>query len=1758
MVDHFRVLRMLGKGGMGEVYAARDMKLGRKVALKVVTADRFETKAMRERFVVEARATARFNHPNIVTIYAVGEHDTGPYLALELLEGENLSARMADTRLSQREALRVALAIAEALAEAHRHGVLHRDLKPGNVLIGRDGRVRVLDFGLAKIVERAPDTTEVGDADTLPPSSRRAAQLLSAGVGAADTFGPGTPKYMAPEQWQEEPAAEASDVWALGIVMYIMLAGHHPYEGLALAELAFAVGGGEKAPGLRGHAQVTEDIEELVAQCLEKEPALRPTSARLVARLSSLIAGEARAIVVGENPFRGLASFTREHEHLYFGRDAEIAAFVERARIRTVLPVVGPSGSGKSSFVQAGVIPRLMEQEHFSVLSMRPGTDPFAALASRLLLGEDAGGSGPQLRRAHDAPTRVRRNRPRGDEPTRTDGGLPVLAQAEAAGAALTATGSHRVEVTELAARLRDNPGQLGFELGALAEAQSSRVLLFVDQMEEVFTLAQDDAGARAFVELLCSATDDPLDPVRIIFTIRDDFLGRLAVSPSASEILGHVTLIQRPDAGALEETLIRPIKNLGYTYDDPELARDMVRAVAGEQAALPLLQFAASLLWERRDREGLRLTRAAYVDLGGVEGALARHADGVLAALSDDEPRVARQLLLRLVTPDRTRKVVTRDQALDGLGARGSAILARFIEARLLSTIKFPEQKGGVMLELAHESLLRTWATLARWVDESHEDVVLFGQLEQAARFWHERGKAADQLWRGEALDDAVRMRARAARVLPRPVREFIAASERVAKRQQRRRRALGALAVVAAVAIAVTAVVVAVNIAEQRDRAEQRRAEALREGARAALAQRHVLEARAKLRESLEIEDTHGSRAQWRKLEREPLVWQLPSAEHVVGVAISHDGMHVAAGGSNGVALLVATETRAHRALRGHADQILSVSFSPDDKTLATSSLDNTVRLWSVATGALERVLRGHTSAVHTARFSPDGARLVAGGYDGSVRVWEVASGRELAAMRGHAAAVRGVAYSPDGKLVASGDARGVVRLWSAESGRDAGQWQAHELAIYGVEFARDGRLVATSSLDSTVRLWDVATRTERAVLREHGAAAQRIAFAPDGKRLVSTGLDGQVIVWDVATASVVGSYPHASAVSDAAFDGTGKLLATASLVQGVSLYRADVPATDARLAHEGTLQSAVISPDGEWLASADRDGRVGLWQASTGRLVRLHAGHQGKVNDVAFSPDGKRLVSAGDDGLLRSWTSAGKRERALFAHSAPLSAVAFADARSVVVAAHDGAARVVDVETGETRWSLPSGSERIHDIAIAKDGKRAALASYDGSVRLWSLAAGTLVRKLAGGGPRIYGVVFHPSGEELVTSDADGNFRRWPVGPDAGDSPVPIDLERAPTRCYRLAFDDEGTWLAAPCADGTVRLIPTAGGATVVVEAHRDEVNTVRFGRRGSVFVTASDDRTVRLWDAATMRPRWSAAALVPPALAPSAPALLYSQLGWTEVDGTPAGAPRATCRGAVEAAAASSVSDDGARLCVATLDGHLVLADLANDRELSRAPLTARSIVATESACYASTPTDVVRLDASGARSLGISGCSALGQGDGLVAMGVGDEVRVVDAAGVERHRIAEKPGVSALAMGGGVLAIGHRDGQIVRRDLATGEEQELEATARSLVERIVRGPGGVWIAGFANGDVGMWDGATAQRLDHARLHGPVGHLLVSGRKLYAASTLGDGLAWDLGDLEGSRCDLLRKVRREVPVVWRNGRAVTSPPRPGVCP
>jgi eukaryotic-like serine/threonine-protein kinase len=810
-IDEFRLIRVLGRGGMGAVYLAHDTLLDRHVAIKLIRSDSADA-AERARFLVEARAIARLSHPNVVAIYRAGTARAGqPYLAQELIRGQTLAELPRPVPVPR--ACELGLGVARGLAAAHRRGILHRDVKPANVMVDDAGTARLLDFGIAKLASVAPppaapaafeerqrsapvpggpeptaslppvtadrppatadrapvtasgpafaatveatvDLPRVAAGDPPPPASLAISQSPppspSPPAPASDTDDGrivGTPRYLAPELWRGAPATVRSDLYSLGVLLYELIAGAPPFAHADRAALQIAVTDGPGPELIETRVpSIDPDLAALIARCLDRDPARRPETADEVAHALERVLTGAPTLPEG-NPYPGLAPFDASHRAVFYGRGADVSAVLDRLRSEPLVVVAGDSGVGKSSLCRAGLAPAI-----------------------------DAGALADGRRwRIVLAPV----------------GRRPATALRDALGLA--------ADVAPTAPALA----------AALAPDRATGVVAVIDQLEELVTIADPDE-ARAAAELIAELAGG-VPGIKVVLAVRGDFVTRVAGIAALGPLIPRgLHLLRLLDPAAVREAVVGPARAKGVRFATEAMIRELVDSVTADAGTLPLLQFALAELWNRRDVASGVIPAAATSELGGVSGALARHGDGVLAALAAGERTAARRILLALVTRDGTRATRERPELVGGDPASAAALEA-LIRGRLV--VARDNAGDEPVYTLAHESLLTAWGTLHAWLDDAAGQRGLRARVSAAADEWHRLGRRPDQLWTraqlGEAagLDDLADLD-----------RAFLAASARAA-----RRRLVTRVALIAGVPIAALATWIGLELAERAARDRQ-----------------------------------------------------------------------------------------------------------------------------------------------------------------------------------------------------------------------------------------------------------------------------------------------------------------------------------------------------------------------------------------------------------------------------------------------------------------------------------------------------------------------------------------------------------------------------------------------------------------------------------------------------------------------------------------------------------------------------------------------------------------------------------------------------------------------------------------------------------------------------------------------------------------------------------------------------------------------
>lgn len=801
--DEYKLVKHLGAGAMGDVFLAHDRLLDRPVAVKFIAADLETDVGARERFYVEARAAARLQHPNVVTVYRVGELEHRPYLISEFVRGERLD--QLPRPMPWQRALELAIGLARGLAAAHRRGVLHRDIKPANTILAENGDIKLLDFGLAKLIDAAvPDepvatapekrarspvmvvsdpggghddtvlplsapsspgpkaTPDVDDTRELvtppPPSSSPTYGSLKDSNPSLTRVGAvmGTPYYIAPEVWGGEAATRRSDVYSLGALIYELCAGQPPNRHIPFAELSRAAQDKDAPPLLTKAPSVDARLAVVVDRCLARDPAERYESAeQLRDALEQLAPNRVAKAVPEGNPYRGLAAFESEHRAFFFGRDAAIRNVLDRLRVEPFLLVAGDSGVGKSSLCRAGVLPLVAEgglgpDRTWRTLKLVPGKHPVTAITAAL---------------------------------------APVLDKGEGA-------------IAELLVR---DPASLARELRALHAADRG-LLIFIDQLEELVTLAEP-VQAAAVAELIVRL-NIPSPGVRLLCTVRGDFLTRLARLPAlGDEVTRALYLLGPLTPEGIREAIVGPAHSKGVRFENEAMVERLIDETADTH--LPLLQFVLAELWDARDTTTNLITAQSLESRGGLAGALAREADGVLERLLPAHRAAARRVLLQLVTAEGTRARVAETE-LVGDDANARAAVDALVRGRLLVA---REDAEGTAYEVAHEALIREWQTLRGWIHDDADQRLVKERLARAAAEWQRLGRPREELLSARQLAEVEKLASLSARD-----QEFVDLSRRTIARGRIRRWALAA-----GVVLALVGVYVAVRISDQKVRAHR-----------------------------------------------------------------------------------------------------------------------------------------------------------------------------------------------------------------------------------------------------------------------------------------------------------------------------------------------------------------------------------------------------------------------------------------------------------------------------------------------------------------------------------------------------------------------------------------------------------------------------------------------------------------------------------------------------------------------------------------------------------------------------------------------------------------------------------------------------------------------------------------------------------------------------------------------------------------------
>jgi WD40 repeat protein len=1305
----------IGAGAFGAVYRAVQPQLDREVAIKVILPEHANRPNFIRRFEAEAHLVAQLEHLHIVPLYDYWREPDGAYLVMRLMQGGSLEDALHDKSLDLSTVSRIVDQIGAALTAAHHKGVIHRDLKPANILLDEEGNAYLSDFGIAKDLRVSEGLTGTGS-------------IL------------GSPAYLAPEQVQSQPISPQTDIYSLGVVLYELLAGQHPFPDTPVGALMLKQVNqllpcvNECSPDLPA------GLDAVVQRSTAKDPADRYSDLNEFADAFRAALGEqpverfltAEEAAALANPYKGLRAFQEADTADFFGREALtgqlLARLLEPGDASRFLAVVGPSGSGKSSVLRAGLIPALRKgalpgSQDWFIVEMVPGVHPLEKLA----LGLERISVNPRS-------------------------GIVDLLQKDENGILL-------------AARLS-------------LPSDEDRLLLVIDQFEELFTLAEDPSSVEFFLDGLHTAICDPNSPLRVILTLRADFYDRPLMHAVFGGLVEQRTQVVLPLTGdELGDAIRSPCERVGAVLEEG-LVTKIVADLGEQPGALPLLQYALTELFERR--EGLKLTADAYREIGGVLGGLGRRAEEIYSGLETAEQDNARQLYLRLVTlgegVEDTRRRVLQSE-LEGLRTAEveiSDVLDAFGEARLLTFDRDPITRGPTV-EVAHEALLREWPRLREWLNESRTDLRIQRLLGRGAREWQASKQDASFLLRGTRLEQYAGWADETTIALTEHELAYLDAGleakqvrdaeeadrqERELALEKRSRSILRALVGVFALA-AVVAVVLTAFAFSQRDIAK---AQSDGRATQQAVAEEQQAIAEQEARAALEAFSISLSANA-----KSALANHDPSTALMLAVAANSIAepplqavqvLREAAYAPGPRRRYVAADL-----FKGVTGDPVCLDIGPDGLTALTGFSDGNIILWDLETGTELRRFSGHTARVYDIVFSPDGKTMLSGSDDGLVILWELEGGQIVHRMKGHSGWVRAVDFSPDGRMAVSGGFAGrsfaeishpgELILWDLVTGREIrrfGQTAAegyigHANGIQAVSFVPGSQMVLASSgiwtmetaiLDYRLILWDVATGEMVRELQVEGEDNYSLAVSPDGKTALTATSAGDIVRWDLATGQKLQTLSgHRDNATSVAFSPNGRMAVSGAWDDAVILWDLqsgepllNIIAHESGWGEDATPLTVAVGPDGRQALSTSEDGIIILWDLFDAGEVRRFDGHQQAVADAAFTPDGKQFLSGGGRFSL--------------------------DGESI-----DNQMRLWDLETGELVRVFDGHTDTIVQIDISPDGKRALTGSFDGSMRLWDLKTGAELRQFADHVFWVFQVAFSPDGRTGISSTSGESF-------------------------------------------------------------------------------------------------------------------------------------------------------------------------------------------------------------------------------------------------------------------------------------------------------------------------------------------------------------------------------------------------------------
>ena len=1192
---------------------------------------------------------------------------------------------------------------------------------------------------------------------------------------------------------------------------------------------------------------------------------------------------------IGVCPYMGLQPFTIDNAQYFYGRETLVQKLLNQINHQTTLALVGASGSGKSSVVQAGLFYQLSlgrqlpGSDRWMLKCFRPGHNPFQSLAQCLV----APGTKKQQAR----------------QQLHIEGLLYQGASAF---------------IQWL--RTRTEP----------------MVVLAIDQFEELFTLA----GAKdrtQFIDLLLETIKYAGDRFRLIFTIRADFVASCLEIAELSPILQKSSILVPPylTESDYRNAIIQPATKVGVKVESG-LVEVLLQELDGATGDLPLLQFVLQKLWENRERGNLTLR--TYKQLGGIRGALEQQAQELYDSLDAEMQECARWIFLNLTKigdgiEDTRRRVTKSDLIVAKYPAEViEKTLQKLTEAKLIVTnlnsgmVTATSRSGDTppnddellqeamreeaTVEVIHEILIRHWSTLRWWLEENRVRLQLQRQIEQAAILWQKNNQQPDFLLRGIRLAEAEEIYIQYNDELTSTAQEFLAAcidaklqEEKQVKQRLRRTQITATILGI----LGITTTAFAGLAYRQKLITQLENINTMNASSEALLLSNQQLE-------SLVNSIKAGKQLQQIGSLGKKLVgldnWQQTEIKTAATLQQAIYG------------------TQEINRLQGHSQKVNGVAYSPDGNLIATASDDNSIKIWS-QDGELLDTLVGHSDRVTSINFelnnqtsfldsdkSDNSYLLVSGSADETAILWRIENhkGKQITQLKGHTNWITDVGFSNN--IVISSSRDGKIKLWT-KAGKLITTLSGHQGWINSINISPS--YLASAGADGKVILWQIknnlATKVKTIAVSEDSITD--IAISKDQNTLVSGSDYGDITIWNIKTGRLINSWVNNQLIHSITFSRDDNLLAVTTDNSDISIYNRDGILQQTLKGHNGEVLDTTFKPfDSQqnlaanqditpkytlvstgidktvrfWrvfpspsleaggiytiatspanydvFATAGFDGKIQLWiQNKTDGskdLINTFLGHNSTVNQIQYSPDGKILASASADNTIKIWnTETGQLITTLSGHTSSVNSIVFSqDQRLLISGGEDKNIKIWDVKNNSLLSTLTAHNDSIKTITISPDNKYIASAGYDQTIKIWSLKKIWNLKReplasIKAHNSAITALQFTPDSKTLISGSWDNTIKFWQIKSSGEINPNPLKtLSGHQAGVTSLVLSTDGNLLASASADRTIKLWKNQDGTLLkTLQGHVSQINSIAFRNHAHNIISADEQQGLFWWD------------------------------------------------------------------------------------------------------------------------------------------------------------------------------------------------------------------------------------------------------------------------------------------------------------------